>query len=137
MAIKTRTEQIIDLQDWDELVSKTYGRVYSFQQQDGCKSRGLVFFVVPDSAEEYDYENDTVPEVVNHDDMGVSFAAWLARDPNQPLDGNGNPNEATDDKWQIDLWWSRNFYPNLVPLANDLLAKGLIEAGEYAINIDW
>jgi len=30
-------------------------------------------------------ERDTVPEVVNHSDMGVSFNAQLERDPKQEL----------------------------------------------------
>lgn len=137
MALKFRTEQIIDVQDWDRLVTETYGRIYSFQQQDDCRERQHVYFVVAPDAEYDAYTNDTVPEVVNGEEMGVSFAAWLARDPKQPLDGNGDPNEATSDQWQIDLWWDRNFYPHLMEVANDLYAKGLIEAGEYAINVDW
>lgn len=81
--VNIRTEQVIAVQDWDKLVQETYGRRYSFQQQDGCKERQRVRICVPD--EDYmDFENDTVPEIVNGDDMGVSFAAWLARDPNQP-----------------------------------------------------
>ena len=41
------------------------------------------------------------------------------------------------DSWLIDLWWKRNFYPDIEMVANDLHAKGLLEAGEYAIDIDW
>ena len=41
------------------------------------------------------------------------------------------------DQWAIDLWWERNFYPNIQMVANDLHSKGLLEAGEYTINIDW
>jgi hypothetical protein len=128
MNIKIRTEKVIAVSDWDNLVKKTYGRPYSFQQQDGCKERGVYRFVVPEPAN--DYENDTVPEVVNHKDMGVSFAAWLARDPDQKL-----PNQKTS--WSLGLWWDRNFYPDMQMIANDLHAKGLLEAGEYTIDIDW
>lgn len=35
--IKTKSVKIIEVNDFDNLVSKTYGRTYSFQQQDGCK----------------------------------------------------------------------------------------------------
>jgi len=128
--MKIRTEKMIDVSEWDKLVTETYGRPYNFQQQDGCKSRGVVRITVPDDAE--DFENETVPEEVNHDEMGVSFAAWLARDPKQKL---SDPNAQQD--YCLDLWWGRNFYPEVQMIANDLNAKGLLEAGKYTINIDW
>jgi len=125
---------MIEVQDWDALVEETYGRPYSFQQQDGCKNRGIEEITVS-SEEGYDYENDTVPEVVNHKDMGVSFAAWLKRDPKQPL--SNEEDDCREDQWAIDMWWERNFYPSVEMIANDLHKKGLLEAGEYTINIDW
>lgn len=126
--IRTRTEKLIDVQDWDNLVTETYGRPYAFQQQDGCKERQLVPITVPDEC--YDFENDTVPEIVNGDEMGVSFKAWLARDPKTPLPDR-------DDTFGLTLWWERNFYPDAQMVANDLYERGLIEAGDYMINIDW
>ncbi len=126
--MKIRTEQVIDVSEWDKLVTKTYKRPYSFQQQDGCKGRGNFHLSVPDDAD--DYDNDSVPEVVNGEERGVSFAAWLARDPKAPLaDGRDN--------YALDLWWGRNFYPNIQMVANDLHAKGLLKAGDYTIDIDW
>lgn len=130
--VRTRTEQVIDLQDWDALVESTYGRHYSFQQQDGCKSRGKEHLTVS-LDEPADYENDTVPEEVNHGDMGVSFKAWLERDPKQPL----NSPDEWDRKNGLSLWWGRNFYPTVDSIAHDLCKRGLIEAGEYVIDIDW
>lgn len=129
--LKIRTEQVIEVSDWDNLVEETYGRPYSFQQQDGCKSRGVFRFKVPDDAD--DIEEDTIPEIVNHSEMGVSFAAWLKRDPKAPLAGE----RVREDDFGIRLWWERNFYPDVQMVANDLHAKGLLEAGEYTINIDW
>ena len=82
--IKYRTERVIESGDLDELVTETYGRPYQFQQQDGCKSRGIEYITVPEP-EAYDCEDDSIPEVVNGDDYGVSFKAWLARDPKAPL----------------------------------------------------
>lgn len=127
--MRTRTEQVIDLQDWDALVEATYGRPYSFQQQDGCKGRGKERLTVslddPD-----DYEEDTVPDEINGDEMGVSFKAWLARDPKEWNGAEG------DDRW-LDLFWGRNFYPTAESIGHDLLKRGLIEAGEYVIDIDW
>ena len=127
--IRAQTVKLIDVHDWDNLVTETYGRPYSFQQQDGCKDRDLVSITVPDECE--DFENDTVPEIVNGDEMGVSFKAWLARDPKTPLI------EDRDDTFGLTLWWERNFYPDVQMVANDLYEKGLIEAGDYLINIDW
>lgn len=132
MKITTRTEQVIDVGDWDNLVETTYGRPYSFQQQDDCKERQRVKITIPDEYAD-DYENDTVPEEVNHDDRGVSFKAWLERDPKQKLN--------SEDEWDrengLSLWWGRNFYPTVEMIANDLHEKGLIEAGTYTIDIDW
>lgn len=120
--------KIFDDNEWDNLVKKTYGKHYVFQQQDGCKDRGIHYFTTPDNTS--DYENDTVPEVVNHKKMGVSFAAWLNRDVKTPL-----RNQEYD--WELEMWWERNFYPDMQMIANDLYSKGLLEAGEYAIDIDW
>lgn len=130
--IKTRTITLIDVGDFDNLVSETYGRIYDLQQQDGCKKRQLVEISVP-CLSPYDYENVAVEEKVNGQQMGVSFAAWLARDPKQKLN--------TTDKWDyehgLDLFWRRNFYPSLDMVINDLYDRGLLPAGEYAIDIDW
>lgn len=129
--IKSRQEKVIDVSDWDALVIDTYKRPYNFQQQDGCKERQRVYISTPDEA--YDFHNDSVPEVVNGEEMGVSFQAWLDRDPKQKLN--------TDDEWDrehgLSLFWECSFYPDVQMIANDLHAKGLIEAGEYVIDIDW
>lgn len=128
--MKIRTEKMIDVSEWDALVMTTYGRQYNFQQQEGCKSRGVFRLTVPAPAD--DHAQETVPEVVNHEKRGVSFAAWLARDPKQKL---SDPDDQED--YCLDLWWDRNFYPNVQMVANDLHAKGLLEAGDYTIDIDW
>lgn len=128
--IKFQTKKVISVQDWDSLVRKTYGRPYSFQQQDGCKDRGIHKITIPDGAD--DYENESIPEIVNGEEMGVTFAAWLARDPKQTLNGKGS-----QEIWSLDLWWTRNFYPDVQMIANDLHAKGLIPEGDYVIEIDW
>lgn len=128
MRISTRTELVIDVSDWDTLVTETYQRPYSFQQQDGCKDRQRVQITIPDDT--WDYDNDSVPEVVNGEEMGVSFKAWVERDPKQELPNDKN-------SWSLSLFWERNFYPDVQMVANDLHAKGLIEAGDYVIDIDW
>lgn len=126
--LKTKTVKMIEVGDWDHLVESTYGKHYNFQQQDDCKDRGVEHIVVP--ADPYDYDNDTTPEVINGRHMGVSFSAWLKRDSEE---WNG----AEKDKSYMHLYWERNFYPHVSMVINDLHAKGLLEAGEYKINIDW
>lgn len=129
--IKFQTKSVISVQDWDDFVTETYAKPYSFQQQDGCKDRGSFYLTIPSSAS--DFENDTIPEEVNGEEMGVSFNAWLARDPEQKLDTE----DEFDREHGLELFWTRNFYPDVQMIANDLHAKGLIPAGDYAIEIDW
>ena len=128
--IKYTTKKVIEVHDWDKLVQKTYGKPYHFQQQDGCQERGIYNLNVSTKELEDCYDNDTVPEIINGEDMGVSFKAWLARDPKE---WNGSE----EDERFIHLFWDRNFYPCIEMVANDLCRKGLIEPGEYTINIDW
>ena len=122
-----KTVKMIDVDDWDDLVKETYNKMYSFQQQDDCKERQIVNITVP--TKPMDYENDTIPEIINGDVMGVSFDTWLARDINQNL-------EHQDDSY-LELFWERNFYPHVSMIVNDLYKKGLLEAGEFSIDIDW
>lgn len=124
-----KTVNTIEVQDWDDLVEKTYGRPYCFQQQDGCHARGTWDLTVPEEIDPDEALPDTVPEVLSRNKMGVNLKAWLARDPQQKLRG---PDEGFDR-----MWWHRNFYPDIQEVANDLHARGLLEAGEYVINIDW
>lgn len=125
--------KVIEVQDWDNLVVETYGRPYRFQQQYGCQDRGLFPITIPSEA--CDFKNHTIPEVVNGDEMGVSFKSWLERDPNQKLSTSCGMHWS--DLSDLNFFWGRNFYPDIQTVANDLYEKGLIEAGEYSINIDW
>lgn len=129
MKLKTNTITTIDCFELDKVVRETYGRLYCFQQQDGCKDRGSYRVTVPVENPD-DYENDTVPEIVNGEEMGVSFEAWLARDPKQKLKGQ-------EFDFCLSLWWQRNFYPHIDMVLNDLYQKDLVDAGEYTIIIDW
>lgn len=150
--IKITNVKMIEVRDWNKLVSETYGKIYDLQQQKGCQSRGVVNITIPN--ETYEEEmNDKIPEVINHQfEMGVKFEIWLKRDPKEPLNpskeelkecgyywGKTDEDETNwkQDASHINLFWERNFYPNLQTVANDLHKKGLIEAGEYSIRIDW
>lgn len=139
--MKITQKNIISVQDWDDLVKETYNKPYSLQQQNGCQDRGVRELTVPEK-EAIDFENNVVPEIVNGEEMGVSFKAWLARDPKQPLKllpkdkARYLQKNIETEQWVIDLWWERNFYPDITMIANDLHAKGLLPAGEYLIKID-
>lgn len=131
--LEYKLEKVISTDVLDSFVRETYGKPhYQFQQQDGCKGRGRERISVPMSNPE-DFENDTIPEKVNGNEMGVSFAAWIARDPEQKF--------TEGEQWDIDnglsYYWSRNFYPHIDMIFQDLFEKGLIEAGDYVIDIDW
>ena len=129
--MKITTKKCIEVSDWDNLVKETYGRPYSFQQQDGCRDRGVFTITVPEKSDDC-YTNDTIPEVVNGNEIGVSFAAWLARNPKKKL-----PNKDDQNKFSLELFWERSFYPDIQMVANDLHKKGLLEAGDYTLEIDW
>lgn len=128
----TRVNSFTD-SDFSKLVQETYNRPYEYQQQDGCKQRGVESFKVPNN-DPCDYSNSTVEERVNGNVYGVSFKAWLERDPDQKL------NDA-EDPWDREhgnlLFWYRNFYPHIDMLLNDLYDKGKIPEGEYQLVIDW
>ena len=121
--------KMIDVDDWDDFVSKTYNRPYCFQQQDGCKDRGIKQFSVPmRKFEMEDFENDEIPVEINGITMGVSFKAWLDKDIKDKF---------FEDDFRNKLFWDRNFYPHFSMIVNDLYNKGLIEKGDYIISIDW
>jgi hypothetical protein len=126
--LKVRTVQMIASFELDALVKEVYSKPYCFQQQDGCKARGTHPVTIPGQA--YEDDKTSIPDVVNGSEMGVSFTAWLARDPKE---WNGDPESAC----YIDLFWERNFYPDVQMILNDLYDKGLVQAGNYVIEIDW
>lgn len=128
--MKIQTRKQITVQDWDKLVEETYGKPYSFQQQDGCKERGVETIYTHDYLD--DFENTEMPFEVNGDEMGVSFETWLNTSPEET---KKYFNAAYT--WENNLFWERNFYPNVSMIANDLCKKGLLEEGEYEIKIDW
>lgn len=123
-------KKFVDLRDWNDLVMDTYHKPYNLQQQDGSKQRGIESLTIPDYSEDWELEmNESLGE--SEEETGVKFNSWLKRDYSKDLDYN--PTET----WKVDLFWQRDFYPHLNTVANDLFEKGLIEAGDYIINIDW
>ena len=126
MSLKLNKEIVnkIEVSDWNKFIMETYKRPYDFQQQDGCKERGVFSFNIP---EDCTLEYDTTGE---HHDMGVTLKDWLERDPKEPI-----KNQKYD--WELETFWERVFYPDIYALLYDLRSKGLIEDGNYLINIDW
>lgn len=129
--IKYTNTKVIEVQDFDKLVQETYNKPYSFQQQDDCKPRGTFNFEVPNKYGNEDYENDTIPFKINGSEMGVSFKSWL--NTTEEDIKKGFPERETS----LELFWDRNFYPHVDMIIDDLHKKGLIEEGEYTIDIDW
>ncbi len=129
---------MIEVSDWDNLVTETYGKPYSFQQQNGCQSRGIYNLTVPSEYSNDEEMNDEIPFEINGEEMGVKFQVWLdtsVEEVNQKFEEiTGKPESYSN---QNDLFWDRNFYPDIETVANDLYKRGLIEAGDYSINIDW
>lgn len=119
-----KNKLIISVQDWDNLVSTHYGKVYSFQQQDDCRPRGLYW--VGKWGEPF--KNDTVPVEVNGVEMGVSLEAWTNKDYNDHFFNGG---------YEENLFWERNFYPSEQEIIEDLFDKGLIPQKEFGIEVDW
>ena len=131
MNLKISTKQFIEVADWDRLVDDTYGKPYSLQQQDGCMDRGTITLRVP-IPESIDTYPEEIPLEINSDEMGVKFETWL----NTSISDISSRLPESYSNYS-NLFWERNFYPNLQILANDLHSKGLIDEGEYLINIDW
>ena len=127
--LKVELTKTVSVQDWDDFVQEIYGKMYSFQQQDGCKSRGIEYITVP-SDDDFDYENTEIPFEDNGEEMGVSFQTWLNTSEEDTA-------KHFESDWRNQLFWHRNFYPSVYVIADDLHSRGLLEAGEYMIIIDW
>lgn len=126
--MKVKNIKRIEVGQWDSLIKNTYGKIYSFQQQDGCKERGIIDITVPVEYPE-DFENTEIPFEVNGE-MGVSFETWLNTSPEDTA-------KHFEFEWENVIFWERGFYPNIDMVINDLHSKGLLKEGEYEINIDW
>jgi hypothetical protein len=130
--LKRSTLTTISLRDWNSFIKEVYGKPYSFQQQEGCRSKGYFYIHIPEfppeEKEDYGYEYD--PATPEKSLQGVPLDVWLARDPNLPFNGQ-------EYDIQLEFWWHRNFYPWIEELCDDLSKKNLLEPGDYAIIIDW
>lgn len=119
----------LEVADFNELVENVYKKPYNLQQQNGCYDRRKLYLTIPSASNDNDMHDD-IPDKVNGEYRGVKFATWLQRDPLQKSDN-------LNDDLSLEIFWHRNFYPDLNTLANDLYQNGLIESGKYGIRIDW
>lgn len=124
--MKHTTKKIINCDDWDRLIMETYDKQYCVQQQDGCRPRGFLPLTIPVTWTGDELMHDEIPIKINGREKGVKFNVWLNR--TEPF---------FEDENDESLFWDRNFYPDLDTLADDLHKRGLLEPGEYLIEIDW
>ena len=106
--IRYTTIKVIHLDDWDELVRETYGKPYKFQQQEGYRERPLFEIKVP------------VPIIDEGTDKTDSMKEWM----DTPVDKDN-------------IYWVREFYPDIDDVVNDLFSRGLLDQGDYSIEMDW
>jgi hypothetical protein len=126
--LNVQNKKVVDVSDWDRLVEQVYGRPYNFQQQDGCKSRGTHNLGVPTGYTRIDDNiNEDGYDEEGYDNPSLKF--WLSKDPKEY--------PAHEDKRWREMYWERDFYPDIDEIAEDLYRRGLLEAGEYLIDIDW
>lgn len=125
MKLNYQNIKMIEVDDWDFFVKAVYNKPYNFQQQDGCKERGVSYFSVPLNGKPEDFLSDDIPSNF-YFHFGVKFSSWLDKDPDN-----------SSREFEDEMWWERNFYPHIEMIIEDLYKKGLIEEGDYGINIDW
>ena len=119
---------MIDVQEWNKIVSSTYWKPYNFQQQDWCKDRWTFKFNVPnDEWDEYEWIEELTPVSQYETNMWVDFMKW-----------QWTPAIIDWPDWREEvLKWERYFYPSVYSVANDLFNRWLLAEWEYLINIDW
>lgn len=102
---------LIDESEFSALVTKIYGRPYRFQQQGDMKCQDTI-------------ETFSVPSEEYGGWTGPSLTEWQIAPP-------------PDGDFKEELRWHRDFYPELEVVVNDLYARGLIAAGDYALHVWW
>ncbi|WP_043736189.1 hypothetical protein [Nocardia asiatica] len=106
------TVTLIDENTFSALVSHLHARPYRLQQQgDGLPQNTIVKITVP---------------ALEHDWPGIPLAEWAAT----PIGDYTYP-------WQAETHWEREYYPCLEDVVNDLHARGLLAAGNYALHVRW
>lgn len=121
--LKYANVRYVDHLNFNDLVKDTYNKIYSLQQTYGGWDRQSFNFTATKNGK----FAEGLPTKINEDDWGegIDFKTWL----NTPCPKNCSFSE--------ELFWERNFHPYFDDLVLDLCQKGLIEEGDYVMNIDW
>lgn len=116
--IRFEDVKLISETELSRRVSELFGRPYQLQQQgDMLGQNSVVLMQVPEEP----------------DDVGLpSLAEWSSRDVNQKP-----PGVAWDRDYLREMWWHREFYPDLQEVLNELHRLGELPEGEYAIHVSW
>lgn len=121
--LATHPRIVIGESDFSRYVSEHYGRPYNLQQQgDMLGQESAVKLTVPDP-EDGEWEGMTMPTLVQWQE---------ATPPGDHPEGGYDPNVSREN-----MRWEREYYPQLEAVANDLHAKGLLDAGEYILFVSW
>lgn len=115
-----KTVTLIDEGEFSRLVSKTYQRPYSFQQQGSMMGQDTIWeFSLP-----LRYEPDD--EYGYNDWEGPSLLEWCT-----------TPIGEFDSEWKAKLHWHREYYPEFEAVIDDMHKRGLIPDGDYALHVQW
>lgn len=121
---------------WNFFIENTFNKgpyTYNFQQQDGCRERGPYLVEVPPSEEDLldgpELLNEEISYEVNGEMYGVSLETWLNT-------SKVDTASKLEKDYLNDLYWCRHFYPRINELVNHLYKLGLIEEGDFYIEID-
>jgi hypothetical protein len=124
--LKIEDVKLIWESELSELVTKTYGRPYSLQQQDEMMAQDTILRVrVPEGLEPWNESYDENPEGYT---PLPTLARWAATE---------TPAEHRFPSYREEMWWHRNFYPCRDEVLGDLHDKGLLPAGDYVIHCWW
>lgn len=132
--MKCRKINLVNVEDFNEVIKEVYCKHYSFQHQGARTYNGVeesYFLKVPYIRNFKDFDSGAAIEecIYNNEQIlqyGVEFNEWLNKDPNFEWYSSDINNK---------LIWERYYYPHIYMLINDLYIKGLIEAGEYCIKM--
>lgn len=119
MSIRVQDVKLIHESELSKRVAEMFERPYQLQQQGDMLGQDSV--VIADVPAEPEFDLDL-----------PSFLEWSTRDVNlEP------PGESWHYPWQRELWWHREFYPDLQEVLNELHRLGELPEGKYAIHVWW
>lgn len=131
-------KKVVEDYHWNAFVESVFGKepnTYNFQQQNGCRDRGLYLVRVFPSEEDLLDEQELLDEEISYkvngygEMFGVSLKTWLNTSKEDTKSKVGKD-------YLNDLFWARHFYPTIEELVAYLYKLGLLEEGDFYIEID-